>query len=306
MNREKLLMRDAATLYYEKHLTQQEIAKVLGCSRQTVSKLLNDAVEERVVEIIIHDPQVDCRELEEQICNVFGIRSCVVCGVSGKDAALQRLMTVKKAAEYLLPILQKGGQNVAISWGRTVQEFIHTLPETPTKGNVVFPLFGATDHERAYFSSNELARSLADKLDATVKCAWFPYLPDGETDCDLLRQLSYYKSMQERWNTADLAIVGIGNTEILEIFGKTFGYSDIHDRAIGDVATHFFDAAGELVNLYENTLCASVDNLKHAKETVAIACGKEKAQAIAAALRTGVIDTLITDEQTARYILENK
>ena len=54
---EKLLMWEAATLYYEKKHTQQEIAELLGLSRQTVSKLLNDAVKENIVEIRIHDPQ---------------------------------------------------------------------------------------------------------------------------------------------------------------------------------------------------------------------------------------------------------
>lgn len=306
MKTEKALMAEVATLYYTKNRTQQEIAQVMGISRQTVSKLLNDAVTERVVEIIIHNPEETCRELERQLCETFGIGGCVVCPVSGRDGAVHRMMAVRAAVDYLLPVMKQGGRNIAVSWGRTVQEFIHALPETVTAGNTVFPLFGATDNETDYFSSNELARSLADKIGATLKCAWFPYRVDSDADYDLVKQLTYYKSMQDVWNTADLAILGIGNTEILEVFGKTFGYSEIHTKAVGDVATHFFDEKGTFLNLYENTLCASVDNLKHAKETVAIACGKEKAQAIAAALRTGVIDTLITDEQTARYILENK
>ena len=67
MKTEKILMSEVATLYYKKNLTQQEIAETLHLTRQTVSKLLNDAIEEKIVEIIIHDPQKDCKELEEQI-----------------------------------------------------------------------------------------------------------------------------------------------------------------------------------------------------------------------------------------------
>ena len=304
MNTEKILMSEVATLYYKENLTQQEIAETLHLSRQTVSKLLNDAIEEGIVEIIIHDPQKDCKELEEQICAIFGIRDCVVCSVSGRNESVHRLMTVKAAVDYLLPIIQKGNQKIALSWGRTIQEWIQNLPEISTTGNTVFPLFGATDNENSYFSSNELARKLADRLDATPKCAWFPYMTDSDEDFVLLQQLDYYKQMQELWNTADLAILGIGNTEILDIFGKTFGYSDIRCQAIGDVATHFFEKSGRFVNLYRNTLCASVDNIKNAKESIAIACGKEKAEAIAGALRTKMIDTLITDEYTAREILK--
>ena len=305
MKTEKILMSEVATLYYKKNMTQQEIAETLHLSRQTVSKLLNDAIEEKIVEIIIHDPQKDCKELEEQICATFGIKSCVVCRVSGRNESVHQLMTVKAAIDYILPIIKQGNQKIALSWGRTIQELIRNLPEISTTGNTVFPLFGATDNENAYFSSNELARKLADKLNATPKFAWFPYLADSDEDSALLRQLGYFKRMQELWNTADLAILGIGNTEILDIFGKTFGYSEIHAQAIGDVATHFFDQNGRFVNLYSNTLCASVDNIRNAKESVAIACGKEKADAIAGALRTKMIDTLITDEYTARRVLEH-
>lgn len=304
MKTEKVLMSEVATLYYKQNMTQQEIAEMLRLSRQTVSKLLNEAVEEKIVEIIIHDPQKDCKELEKMICDSFGIRNCVVCNVSGRNESVHRLMAVQAAVDYILPIIQKGNQKIALSWGRTIQELIQNLPKISTTGNTVFPLFGATDNENAYFSSNELARKLADKLDATPKCAWFPYLADCDGDSALLKQLRYYKKMQDLWNTADLAILGIGNTEILDIFGKTFGYSDIHSQAIGDVATHFFDKNGKFVDLYSNTLCASVDNIKNAKESIAIACGKEKAEAIAGALQTKMIDTLITDEYTARRVLE--
>jgi len=303
MKTEKILMAQVATLYYHKNLTQQEIAETLGLTRQTVSKLLNDAINEKIVEIIIHDPEKACEDLENRICDAFNLSKCVVCGVSGRNESVHRLMTVKAAMEYIQPIFQKGNQKIALSWGRTIQELIQNLPETATTGNIVFPLFGATDNENSYFSSNELARKLADKLNATPKCAWFPYLVDSNEDCRLLKQLSYYKRMQDMWDAADVAILGIGNTEILEVFGKTFGYSDIHAQAVGDVATHFFDENGSFIDLYSNTLCASVENIRKAKEAIAIACGKEKAQAIAGALRTGMIDTLITDEYTARQIL---
>lgn len=304
MVNEKTLMYEAATLYYEKKLTQQEIAGHMKLSRQTVSRLLNDAIREKIVEIRIHNPEENRKALEGRLCRTFGISRCVVCSTGSGDGELRRLMTVRAAVDYLLPAFQKGGLRIAVSWGRTVQEFIRTLPETPSVGSTVFPLFGATDSEKAYFSSNELARKLADKLGATLKCAWFPYMAESREEWALVKQLSCYRKMQEMWSTADIAILGIGNTDILEVFGETFGYSRIRSQVIGDIATNFFDREGRFADLYENTLRASAADLRNAKETVAIACGDEKAEAIGAALRTRVIDTLITDELTARRILE--
>ena len=301
---EKILIAEIAALYYKNKLTQQEIADLMHLSRQTVSKLLNEAIEKNIVEITIHNPEKDCKDLETEICKKFAIQSCVVCSVSSKNESLRRMMTVKGAIDHIVPLLQQGGLKIALSWGRTVQEFINALPELSTRDNIVFPLFGATDNENAYFSSNELARGMADQIGATVKYAWFPYLTDSNEDCALLKKLSYFKKMEQLWSSTDIAIVGIGNKEILEVFDKTFGYSEKSSEVIGDIATHFFNENGQLIDLYENTLCASADSLANAKKTIAIACGNNKAVAIAGALRTGLISTLITDEHTAKQLLE--
>ena len=223
--------------------------------------------------------------------------------MSTKDESVQRMMTVKTAVDYIVPIIKSGNQRIALSWGRTIRELIDSLPKMSTNNNIIFPLFGATDNESAYFSSNELSRGMADKIGANVKYAWFPYLTDSKDECSLLKKLSYYKKAEELWDTADIAIVGIGNTEILKVFEKTFGQSELSSQVIGDVATHFFNEEGEFVDLYQNTLCASTDNIKNAKQTIAVASGINKVQAIKGALHTGLIDTLITDEYTAKGIL---
>lgn len=303
MDSSKKQMQEAAILYYEKKHTQHETAKIMNLSRQTVSKLLNDAIKENIVEIKINNPEITCREYEAAICRKFGIKSTVVCSVSTDNLKLCQLMTVKKAADYILSLIETGHKKIAISWGRTIEMLVSEFQNIKTRGNVVFPLLGATDQEQAYFLSNEIARSFADKTGADIKYAWFPYKPDSVDDCNLFKKTSYYKKLYNLWNNIDIAIVGIGNSEILKTFEKTFGYNEKCSVAVGDIATHFFDADGNILNIYENTLCAETDNLKNAKQTIAIACGEDKTEAICAALRTGLIDTLITDEYTAKNIL---
>ncbi len=304
MDFQKKRMEEAAILYYEKNLTQNEIAKIMNLSRQTVSKLLNEAVKENIVEIKINNPQVVCKELEDKLCRQFNIKKAVVCGVSADEDYLCRLMTVKKASEYILSVIKDGNKKIALSWGRTIQMLISELSGIKTPDNTVFPLFGATDQEQSFFLSNELARSFADKTGSAVKFAWFPYRPDSVEDCALFKKTSYYKKLYDLWQDIDVAVVGIGNNEIIQTFGKIFGYSKKCGEAIGDIATHFFDEKGNFVELYENTLCATKEHLKNAKQTIAIASGKDKIQAITGALRTGIVDTLITDEYTAGKVLE--
>ncbi len=304
MDYQKKQMAEAAVLYYEKKYTQQEIAGCMNLSRQTVSKLLSDAVNEKVVEIRINNPDTYCHALEEEIKEKFSIKDAVVCPVSSCDDNLRRTMTVRSAADYLKPIIEKGNANIGISWGRTIESFIAEISDISSSDNTVFPLFGATDQEESFFLSNELARSFADKTGASVKYAWFPYLPDSIQDKDLFKNTSYYKKLLSLWENIDIAVVGIGDTKVLRTFGKAFGYSEKSSDAVGDVATHFFDADGNFLDLYDNTLCASRDDLKKAKNTIAIACLDHKAEAIRGALKTGIIDTIITDEYTARKILK--
>ena len=305
MDFQKKQMQEAAILYYEKKHTQHEIAQIMNLSRQTVSKLLNDALKENIVEIKINNPEITCQDLEIAICNEFNIKNAVICGVSSDDEELCKLMTVKKAASYIKSLIEKGNKKIAISWGRTVQQLIREFPKLHTTDNIVFPLFGATDQEESCFSSNELARSFADKIGAKVKNAWFPYRPDSVDDCELFKKTSYYKKLYDLWNDIDIAVIGIGNNEIIKTFGKIFGYNEKGISAIGDISTHFFDIEGRFVELYENTLCASKENLKNAKQTIAVACGDDKTEAIIGALRTRAIDTLITDEYTAKKILNS-
>lgn len=303
MEIQKKQMQEAAILYYEKKHTQSEIAKIMNLSRQTVSKLLNDAVKEGIVEIKIHNPEVSCKEIETEICARFGIERAIVCGVSGDSEEIRQIMTVKKAVKYIQSIIENGNLKIAISWGRTIQRLISEFSDIKTSDNVVFPLFGATEQEQAYFLSNELARSFADKIGAKVKYAWFPYRPDSIEDCRLFKKTSYYKSLRALWDDIDIAIVGIGSREIIQAFSKAFGYNEKCASAVGDISTHFFDEDGNDLELYENTLRVDRDDLKNAKQTIAVACGKNKTEAISGALRTQMIDTLITDEYTARALL---
>lgn len=304
MTDEKLLMYQAAVLYYEKKRTQQEIAQSMGLSRQTVSKLLGDAIREGIVEIRILNPECNREVLSRELCGRFQIREAVVCGVSRDDSALRFQMTVQTAAKYILPLIKAGDKNIAVSWGRTVQALIRDMIPVNSMGNTVFPMLGATDNVDAFFLSNELARILADKIGANLQYAWFPYLPEEPGDVALLKQTGCYKKMENLWKHIDLALVGIGNVGILERFKENFGSQPGDEAAVGDVATHFFTENGNLLELYQNALCASAESLKKADTTVAVACGDDKITAIAGALRTGLIDVLITDEYTAAKLLK--
>lgn len=71
--------------------------------------------------------------------------------------------------------------------------------------------------------------------------------------------------------------------------------------------TRFFDRLGRPVGeLDRRTIAITWSELRAIPTVVAVAAGLDKTRAIAGALRTGSVDMLVTDELTARAILETE
>ena len=74
---------------------------------------------------------------------------------------------------------------------------------------------------------------------------------------------------------------------------------------VGDIAMNPIRADGswDSCPLTDRLLNASMEVLKNINNVILVACGDSKIDAIHAAMQTGCIDILITDETTARKVL---
>ena len=79
-------MLKCSRLYYEDGWTQEQVAKTLNVSRPKVSRLLQRAKEEGLVEIRINDPFSSSSQLEQALLETFGLTHAIV--VAG-DRALR-------------------------------------------------------------------------------------------------------------------------------------------------------------------------------------------------------------------------
>jgi len=78
MDENTRLLTKIATLYYKNELTQAQVAKRLGLSRQSVGRSLKRAQESGIVEIKIHSPLSLSAELESQVEKAFHLREVIV------------------------------------------------------------------------------------------------------------------------------------------------------------------------------------------------------------------------------------
>ena len=76
----------------------------------------------------------------------------------------------------------------------------------------------------------------------------------------------------------------------------------MHDAgAVGEISYRFYDRDGKPVEtpLNDRVIGISLEDLRRTNRVMALAGGESKTEAIAGALKLGVIDVLVTDKFTA-------
>ncbi|MCB0085569.1 MAG: helix-turn-helix domain-containing protein, partial [Caldilineaceae bacterium] len=114
------LMARVARMYYEKDMRQSAIAKQLGLSQATISRLFNRAKEEGIVRITVNVPQGVFSELEEQIVDKFNLRDTIIVDCThDNEQTIQR--DIGAAAAYYVESTIKPAEIIGISsWSATL------------------------------------------------------------------------------------------------------------------------------------------------------------------------------------------
>jgi len=192
---------EAASMYYVQGETMEVIARHLGVSRSTVSRLLARARAQGVVRISLVQPG-GAGSLEGHLAQVFGVRARVV-PVREGTTEIHRLQQVAGvAATHMVdlvtdlaeqagarrdgvgPVLQgvhPGGRDsahpvgrdgvgpgvvVGVAWGTTMSEVSAVLPSRPVPGLTVVQLNGASDPVHEGPSATEVLSRMRDALGA--------------------------------------------------------------------------------------------------------------------------------------------
>ena len=297
--RDGALILTAAYLYYVEDRSQEEIAHQLGVSRSTVSRLLAEARLTGVVRIEVTAlPPVD--GLEKELARRLGLeRVYVAQGVAAPDdpGAVLANATGRALRDSKL----RAGDALLVSWGRATWSVSHAdLPAIP--GVVVVPALGGLNDEQPWVQTNEIARRLATRLEASVLLLHAPAVPSAKLRASLLTDESIRAALT-RWDDAAAILVGIGAwsqaqpepPSILSIDRTTL------QTSAGDVAARLFDADGKAIPYpaERRLLGISREQLAHVRWRIGVAVGTRKTDAIVAAARSGLVNVLVTDVITA-------
>ena len=205
----------AAELFYEQRMNQIEISKKLDCSRSTVSRLLNEAINTGLVKIIIRRPVEKIPSLAEQITQVFGLKEVIIVSAgSNREQAYHNVGYA--AAEFLSKILHPG-IILGISWGVTLSYMVKELDEFTFNANgiEVVQLMGGLGSKDPEIDGPELARKMAECLGGTYRTIQSPaVLENFEAAQHILREAKI-KEVMDLAKRSEIVITSVGSLKII-------------------------------------------------------------------------------------------
>ena len=304
------LLTKVSSLYYLRDQTQQEIADRLRISRPTVSRLLQEAQQQGIVQITVAPPRGLHTELESRLEEKYGLSEAQVVAVEPRQSReLLHRQLGAGAASYVARTVQRG-ETIGVAWGTTLSAMVDAVAPLPTEGVRVVQTLGGIGPPDAAAYAASLVRRLAQLLGATPVLLPAPGIVPTAAVRDALRGDAHVLAALRQLDALDTVYVGVGALATNPVLtdGATLPAATIKELkkggAIGDIALRFFDAAGAPVHtsLDDRILGVTPEQLRRAGRVVAIAGGPDKVDAIAAALGTGVIKVLITDQTTAEAL----
>lgn len=295
-------------LYYHEDLTHDQIASRLGIPRIKVTRLLQKARREGVVEFRItrHLPQEF--ELQQQLCKAANLREAVI--VQSRRTLEETLEAVGKAAAEHLDRHLRNGLRIGMGWSTTVSRMAPYIRKPKKRYSLtVCELAGTMVGETNPYTISWLA---AQRLSARLETLSVPVLVASDETRQALLQEPRLRQSLEEVKHCDIAYVGLGNiaadTTLVRI--GLLSAADIHNLekkgVVGEILMRYYDCLGQhVVSPWESRIISlDWETIRKIPQVVVIAAGVHKVQAIAAALRGGLCHTLVTDTDTARTVLE--
>lgn len=306
----KRRLAEIAYMYYIDGLNQSEIAREYSISRSMVSTMLTEAKASGIVKIRIGDSELYCFDLQREMEAIFGIDKVVITPKLSNSEENLRLRLADGCIDYLNQIVEDDTV-IALSWGRTVHAIAARIRSMGKTGLVVTPLVGGIGNEITVYHSNLICDLMAKNLGGVSYGLYAPVFVSSKEIKEVVFHDKNISKVLELSKKSDIALMSIGNITSsamreMEALGKDDMEALMARGAIGDINTSFFDEKGNIVEteLVERTISVTMEELRKIPKIIVVAGGKEKTQAIHAALKNKLMDVLVTDEDTANRILK--
>lgn len=298
----------AAWLYYNRGLTQKDIADRLGISRSSVIRLLDEARKRAEVQIWIDMPPGDVTDLATALEDRFGLDRVIV--VPGSGTPDETARDVGAALGRFLSEAITDGMTVGVGWGRTLDASLMAFRPPRLEGVRVVSLLGGVVEPKG-LNPIDFAWRLAGALGGDCLLFPAPLIVDSAQTKQRLLEACGLSRITEVARGMDMAVVSCGDigrtgSSLSQGFLEPAEYQGLVDAgAVCDTMCHFLDAEGRSVDhpVQERVMSVGLDAVAGAAQVVLASGGLNRAPAIRATIARVGCTTLVTDEAAARALL---
>lgn len=252
-----------------------------------------------------------CAEVEHGLVERYGLTQAYVAPTP--ERAEDVTMIVGAALGNLLsevmadPDLHLFG----MSWGQTLNlatRFVEALERPDLE--VISVMGGLT--RGSDLNSFEITMRLADLVGAQHSYFTAPLYAGSAASRDVILHLDVFSTILSKLRSVDAMAMALGDLSLRSLLMRDglpadVAIEELHRAGgVGDVLGTVIDANGYPIDhpINERIIGIGFEDLRQIPNVIAAAGGLHKLPVLAAALKRGVIDTLVTDESTARGLLD--
>lgn len=301
---EDKLLTKVAWYYYIEGYTQQEIGEYLSIPRLRVNRLLDKARKAGIIQFSVREGDSKRMIVERELITQFGLKDAFVVPSPLNEQDINESVA-QAAAMYIHERLEKTGY-INMGYGDTSSRILNHLANICEFPVNVVSLTGGVN----YYLPNTSSSIFNAKLYLTPA----PLLMASEDIVKAMEQEPSVKQIRHMATLAQMSIVGIGGVDsnATLLTNGTLNHSDVlllsMQGAVGDMLCHFIDKDGNVIqsSLERRLMSTPLEQLKEMSNSIGVAGGSTKSEAILAALKGNYLDVLITDETTATNVLRLK
>ncbi len=307
------LLVEIAQAYYERNLTQQEIAVLFGISRSQISRYLQEARDRDIVQTRVVKPGARVVPLEAELSHRFPwLRDVIVASVFSDDIARRRRAVAREVAKLLERVVRPN-TTLCFGAGRTLADTVGMLRPRRMSGVTVVQALGNAGHEGLLIDYNSVASTAAASFGGRAVQINAPaILGRGMRAADLEAINPQIRDAIAIARSADVFVVGLGSMSSDEIYVQT-GLVSLDELAaakrhgaVGDICGNFYDITGRPRPgpFVERVVGIRLEDLGRAQTAIACASGDDKVASIVGALNGRYVNVLATDESTAASVIQ--
>ena len=301
----------AGWMYYVGGMTQDHIARELGVSRQRAQRLVSRAMAEGLIHVRLNHRIASCLALEKALTERFSLLRCRVVPSLGAGADPVDSIAPAAAAELERFLRLPDPLVIALGTGRALRAMVDSVAPLEAEQHRLVSLIGniAPDGSSSFF---EVIMRLADKVRAPHYPMPVPVVTSTPEENAAFHALAPVRRVVDLARSADVTFVGVGQMGSdaplrQDGFVTDAELSEMQNLgAVGEIAGWSFDSAGLYIEVGTNSRVGGVRvRAGSDRPVIGVAGGGHKVAAITAALKSRIINGLITDELTASEVLSH-